>query len=201
MNTTKPIFPYQNNFENLIKWSKEQKLIIKFALSIVFACLTGILAQMRFYLPWTPVPVTLQTIAVFGSGLILGPIFGGFSQLLYLLLGIVGVNWFANYNGGINAIVGPTGGYLIGFVIASLIAGVIREKLVQKESKRIVVFIALIGINFIVIYGLGIIQLSLWYWVAQEQVIPIGQLLLKGFVPFIIGDVLKLLGITIYMKY
>lgn len=201
MNSTVPIFPFRNNIENVITWSKDRKLITKFVLSIAFACITGILAQMRFYLPWTPVPVTLQTIAVIGSGLILGPIFGCLSQLLYLLLGILGVNWFTNYSGGVNTIVGPTGGYLVGFIIASLITGLIREKLVQKDSKRIIVFAVLIGINFTLVYGLGLIQLSLWYWLIQGQILPIGQLLLKGFVPFIIGDLLKILGVTIYIKY
>ena len=201
MNSAVPIFPYRNNIENVIKWSKEQKIITKLLLAMVFTCLTGILAQMRIYLPWTPVPITLQTIAVFGSGLILGPVFGSLSQILYLLFGILGVNWFANYSGGVNTIVGPTGGYLVGFIIASLITGLIREKLVQKDSKRIIVFAVLIGINFTLVYGLGLIQLSLWYWLIQGQILPIGQLLLKGFVPFIIGDLLKILGVTIYIKY
>ncbi|MHA1441397.1 MAG: biotin transporter BioY [Candidatus Heimdallarchaeota archaeon] len=83
----------------------------------------------------------------------------------------------------------------------TLITGIIREKLIQKESKRIVVFIALIGINFIVIYGLGIIQLSLWYWITQGQLMTFGQLLLKGLVPFLVGDLLKITGITLYAKY
>jgi biotin transport system substrate-specific component len=201
MNSAVPIFPYRNNIENVIKWSKEQKIITKLLLAMVFTCLTGILAQMRIYLPWTPVPITLQTIAVFGSGLILGPVFGSLSQILYLLFGILGVNWFANYSGGVNTIVGPTGGYLVGFIIASLITGLIREKLVQNNSKRIIVFAVLISINFTLVYGLGLIQLSLWYWLIQGQILPIGQLLLKGFVPFIIGDLLKILGVTIYIKY
>ena len=175
MITPQTIIPNQNALVKIMDWSNKQKIITKLLLTITFACLTGLFAQMRIYLPWTPIPITLQTLAVFVSGIMLGPIFGGLSQILYLLLGFYVIDWFANNTGGIETILGPTSGYLVGFVVASLITGIIREKLVKRERKTIVVFGILLVINFIVIYGLGVVQLSLWYLMIKGQSITFTQ--------------------------
>lgn len=83
-------------------------------LPVLFAVLTGIFAQIRVYLPFTPVPVTGQVFGVLLSGVLLGNL-GAVSQLLYVLLGTLGVPWF------VLGPVGPTGGYLVGFVLAPVI--------------------------------------------------------------------------------
>jgi len=77
--------------KKLFEWPRAQPLLNKLALSFAVAALTGVLAQIKFYLPGTPVPVTGQTFAVLISGVALGAWWGGVSQLLYIVLGIAGV--------------------------------------------------------------------------------------------------------------
>ena len=88
-----------------------------------FALLTVLAAQARIPLPWTPVPVTLQTFTVLLAGAVLGARLGGLSQALYLAAGLAGVPVFAGWTGGAGHLIGPTGGYLAGFVLAPLVVG------------------------------------------------------------------------------
>ena len=199
---------YKNSFSNptrttlkyVINWRKDQTVLLKVVLALVLACLTGIFAQLKFFLPWTPIPVTLQSVTVLSSGILLGPIFGGLSQAIYLLFGILGVNWFANRSGGIEAILGPTGGYLVGFIIASFIVGLFSERIFEKNNAGIILFMTLLLVNFTVIYGIGLIQLFIWYKITQGTILSLGVLLLKGAFPFIIGDLIKIVGITMVVS-
>src|SRR3972149_4985549 len=93
------------------------RILTLLSLSFAFAAFTGVCAQVRFYLPFTPVPVTGQVFAVLLCGVLLGPAFGAFSQLLYIALGVAGGPWF------VLGPVGPTGGYIVGFVLAPAIVG------------------------------------------------------------------------------
>lgn len=95
-------------------------------LAALFAALTGVVAQIRFFLPGvTAVPVTLQVLAVFLAGGLLGPIWGGTSMLLYLLLGTIGLPVFAGGAGGIGVLLGPTGGYLLSYSVAAWLIGLL----------------------------------------------------------------------------
>ena len=107
---------YQNLRYNFFKWRYEADFIYKLMLSFLFACFTGIAAQLRIYLPFTPVPITAQVFAVLLSGVVLGSRYGMTSQAIYVGLGCLGLPWFANLRGGIEVLTGVTGGYLIGLV-------------------------------------------------------------------------------------
>src|SRR5689334_22502878 len=96
--------------------------------SLGFAGLTAICAQMAFRLPWTPVPVTLQVFAVLMSGLMLGRKLGALAQLEYLVIGLMGAPVFAGFTGGPAALLGPSGGYLPGFVLGAYFAGLVWER-------------------------------------------------------------------------
>ncbi|MEO0226145.1 MAG: biotin transporter BioY, partial [candidate division WOR-3 bacterium] len=109
--------------ERILRWTlvipRRQSLIfmtLSFGLAMVFS------AYIYIPLPWTPVPITLQTFFVFLSGIILR-YYGGLSQILYVGLGAIGLPVFAQGFGGISRIFGPTGGYLIGFIIAAIFIG------------------------------------------------------------------------------
>lgn len=91
--------------------------------SLLFAVLTAAGAAVAFPLPFSPVPVTLQTFFVVLSGAVLGPVWGPLSQLLYIGAGVSGMPVFAGGTAGAGVLAGPTGGYLVGFVIASWLAG------------------------------------------------------------------------------
>src|SRR5512138_1361 len=98
-------------------------------LAFLFTVATAVSAQISFRLWFSPVPVTLQVLAVILSGLVLGSRWGAISQIQYLALGAAGAPVFANWTGGPMAFIGPSGGYLIGFVFGAYAAGWIFERL------------------------------------------------------------------------
>ena len=99
---------------------------------IVFAAITALTARITIHLPFTPVPITLQTLAVVLSGLVLGSRRGALAQLTYL--GLIATGLPLDANGlGIAAFFGPTAGYLIGFVPAALVAGWLAERFATRS--------------------------------------------------------------------
>ena len=179
----------KNTFERIQNASTTTKIL----LSLMMACLTGIMAQIIIPLPWTPVPITAQTFAVLTSGLILGKKYGCLSQILYITLGIAFIPWFGGMTGGIETFLGSTWGFFIGFIIASYFIGAISEKYI--ETRSFTKMTAIIGIaNFVLIYIPGLAGLSLWLSLTQGTTVGIVELLMMGLVPFIIGDIVKILG-------
>src|ERR687885_66593 len=98
------------------------------ALVVAAAALTALCAQISFYLPGNPVPVTLQTFAVLLSGAALGANRGAAALGLYVLLGVVGLPVYADGKHGMDIITGVTGGYLVGFLIAGYVVGRLAER-------------------------------------------------------------------------
>jgi biotin transport system substrate-specific component len=173
-------------------WRKSTTVVNKIILSILWACITGLLAQIRIPLPWTPVPVTGQTFAVITSGVVLGSIWGGVSQLIYIAVGIVLIPWFQGFKGGFSVILGPTGGYLVGFVMASFVIGYLYDHFASSRNFLKITGILLL-VNFIFVYTPGLIQLSIWTKVVKGNFPGFFELLSMGFLPFIIGDFIKVL--------
>ena len=179
----------KNVFERIQDASTATKLLM----SLMMACFTGIMAQIIIPLPWTPVPVTAQTFAVLCSGLFLGRKYGCLSQILYIVLGIAFIPWFSGMTGGLDIFLGSTFGFFIGFIIASYFIGAISEKYITSRSftkMAIVIGIA----NFAIIYIPGLIGLSLWFSLTQGTTLGIVDLLMMGLIPFVFGDILKILG-------
>ncbi len=108
-------------------------------------------------MPWG-VPITFQVLLVLLTALILGPHKGAFSILIYVLLGAVGLPVFAGGQAGIGVILGPTGGYLIGFIVAAFIVGYIAK--INSSNNLITLFMASI-VGLLIIYVLGTIQFAL----------------------------------------
>ena len=137
-------------------------------------------------LPFSPVPVTGQTLAVLLVGVLLGARRGALSLLLYLAEGAMGLPVFAAGASGITRIMGPTGGYLRGFVAAAFVVGWLAER---GWDRRIgsAALAMLIGNATIYLFGLS--------WLARftgaEQVLPL------GLYPFLAGDVVKLVLATV----
>lgn len=191
MNTT--IENYYVARKNIFERFQESSTATKVMMSFLMACITGLMAQIIIPLPWTPVPITAQTFAVLCSGLFLGKKYGCLSQILYVVLGIAFVPWFGGMTGGIEIFLGSTAGYLIGFIIAAYFIGYISEKYVN--SRNFTKMAAVIGVaNFALIYIPGLLGLALWAYLTQGTVLGIMDLLLMGLVPFIFGDIVKILG-------
>ncbi len=165
------------------KWRSSATLVKKISLAFAMAFLTGLMAQIRIYLPFTPVPITGQVVAVLLSGVVCGGIFGSISQIIYILLGVFVFNWFAAFSSGGCLLTSATGGYLIGFVIAPLVIGRYTDKHINERGLLSQIKIMMLGVA--VLYIPGTIVL------ASVMKITLGQALLKAVVPFIAIDLIK----------
>ena len=175
---------------DVFRWRYESSVPMKLALALGMAVLTGLLAQVRIQLPWTPVPLTGQTLAVLLAGVALGKWWGGISMAVYAGLGMAGVPWFQGMNGGLAYLAGPTGGYIIGFILATLFLGYFTDKYIK--SRR---FFSLLGLmlfaSLIIVYVPGLLQLGLWLHLAKGQPVTFSGLMTMGALPFIAGDITK----------
>lgn len=179
---------------NFFKWRYELEFINKIFLSLFFACIIGLLAQIRFFLPNSPVPITGQVFGVFLAGLLLGK-WGGVSQFMYTGLGVIGVPWFAGLNSGFAYLFGPTGGYLIGFILAAFFLGYISDRYVKLRG--FLPMLALMTIaTFIMIYIPGLIVLYIW----MGSSIGIIELIMIGMAPYIAVDIIKAVIVAFIAK-
>ena len=162
----------------------------KLALTCGMAALTGLVAQIRVPLPGTVVPITGQVFAVLLAGVLLGRFCGGLSQALYVGLGLAGLPWLAGFSGGLGALVGPTGGYLVGFIIAAELVGHVSDRWVAARDFMPQFGLMLAGVA--VIHLCGVLQLAVWLGGDLQRAAVMGTL------PFIAVDAAKaLLAATI----
>jgi len=146
----------------------------------MFVAIIAVCAQIQ--IPLGPVPFTLQTLGVFAAASLLGWKRGTISVLVYVLLGLVGVPVFAGFAGGVSCLVGPTGGYIIGFIFTALIVGLIADKLGRKLWVLIVAMI----IGLLVCYAFG----TAWFCISTGT--GLLDALLLCVVPFLIADAAKI---------
>ncbi len=149
----------------------------------LFVLLTLLGAFVRIPLPFTPVPITAQTFFVILSGLYLKKYDGSLSQLIYVVAGFIGLPVFAGAAGGAKIILGPTGGYIIGFIVAPFLVRFIYEKLGIKNifSKSIIALAS----GTALIHVLGVMNLSYF------MNIGLVSAFLLGCAPFLPGAVIK----------
>lgn len=159
-------------------------------LVVGFALFTALCAQISIPLGFTPVPITGQTFAVLLAGGTLGAARGGASQLLYVLLGAVGLPFYADGDGGWTAATGATGGYLVGFVVAAVLVGWMAE---HRQDRGVRTAVPAFLTGTILIYGLGAL------WLADQIDVPLTagpgepRAIAYGVAPFLVGDILKAL--------
>ncbi len=140
----------------------------------------------------TAVPFTLQTFAVFSILGLLGGKRGTISILVYLLLGAVGVPVFAGFSGGFGIIIGPTGGYLLAFVLMGLLYWLLEKIFGTKLHIRIISMLA----GLLVCYAFGTIWFVIVY--AGEEPMTFGAALASCVIPFIIPDLIKM-GLALFI--
>ena len=150
------------------------------ALVVGGAGLVGLSAQVAVPLPFTPVPLTLQTLSVLLVGAVLGSRRGVASLALYALAGVAGVPWFSNHQSGWAF---ASFGYVLGFVLAAWLVGRLAEHGADRTVPRTV---GLMVLGNLAVYALGVPGLVL---VAH---LSLGGALLAGVVPFLIGDAIKI---------
>ncbi len=174
---------------SFFRWRSGSGAASTVLLSLAMACFTGIMAQIAVYLPWTPVPVTGQTLAVLVAAMVLGRC-GALSQVLYIAIGLAGVPWFAGASGGPAVAWGPTLGYLAGFVVTAYLAGMILDR--YESMRKFIPLVLIMGIaNIVIILGLGTLYLCFWLAVVRGAAPGFGTLLYMGAIPFMPGAVIK----------
>ena len=159
--------------------SGARRIAAGLALSAAFAALTVVGANI--VIPIQPVPITMQTLFVLLAGASIGASWGSISQWMYVGLGVLGLPIFAEGMSGASTLAGPTGGYLISFLIAPWVIGTLL-----KRSDRIGWQILSFSVGELVILTLGVAHLTLFY------THDLGQSLAVGVVPFLPGAVFKI---------
>ncbi len=150
------------------------------AFCAIFAGLTAVFSQIGIPVP--PIPINLGTLAFFLAGGILGPIYGSISQLIWVLLGVMGLPVFSKFQGGPAVLVGPTGGYIVGYILGALIVGFVAVKFGRNFFS-----IALAGtLGLLVCYIFG----TTWYMILTG--VALLPALSACVFPFLIGDVIKI---------
>ncbi len=156
-------------------------LVRDMVLVVGAAALTGVAAQIAVPLPFTPVPLSLQTLTVLLAGAALGPMRGGVAMLLYLVAGTAGIPWFSEQRSGFDF---PSFGYILGFVLAAIVVGALARR---GADRTVAGTIGLMIIGNLMIYVLGVA------WLANSLGVDVPRALELGAVPFLIGDALKIL--------
>jgi biotin transport system substrate-specific component len=154
------------------------------ALIVLGSLLIALCAQIRIPVPGSPIPVTGQTFGVLLVGGALGARRGVTSIGLYVLLGVIGLPFFANREGGLQVIFGASGGYLIGFILAGAIVGRLAE---LGWDRRLIGALGAMLIGNISIYLVGV------PWLMAVLNVDLAQGIALGVTPFIVGDIVKLL--------
>jgi len=149
----------------------------------LFAALTAVGAFIS--IPLYPVPLTLQTLFTLLAGMTLGSVMGASSQIIYVLLGVIGLPVFAGFKAGIGILFGPTGGFLLGFIVSAYFVGKIIE---LKKEKNFYYYLVAGLVGTLIIYIAGITQLSLVIGIGAKKAITIGMF------PFLPGDIFKIIA-------
>lgn len=171
------------------QWRSQSTVAAKIALAVGLACLTGLLAQVQIILPFTPVPLVASQMGVILAAILLGRRWGGISMAIYAVGGFAGIPWFTGFKGGAAALAGPTMGYVFGFIIAALFIGNMIDSRIENRKTVSLTAIILFA-QLVLVYIPGLISLSLWL-MATGQPVTFAGVMWMGYIPFIIGDVLK----------
>jgi len=155
-----------------------------------FSLLTAVLAQVEIHLPFTPVPITGQTLPVLLSGAVLGSRRAFASQLLYLAAGAAGMPVFAGGASTLVHLFGPTGGYLWSFPLAAGLLGWLVERGASRRWWRLVLALAVAD---------ALILVAGAFWLSVLFGVPPDRAWLLGFYPFLIGDTLKVVVVGLLL--
>lgn len=149
----------------------------------LMAAIFSIFAPIALPLPFTPVPITLGIFLAVFAGIFLGKIKGTVCVFVYLLLGAVGIPVFSGYMGGISVLLGPTGGFLLGYLMITFAAGVSGEVFFGKALRCF--FGSLFGVGCC--YGMGIL------WLCIQTGVSLEEGFLMGVLPFLPVDIVKII--------
>ena len=147
----------------------------------VFAAVLCALAPLA--IPVGPVPISLATFVIYLSAAILNWKFGTLSVIVYVALGLVGLPVFSGFEGGIHKLVGPTGGFIVGYIVMALVIGLI----VTRNPRKRWIYPAAMAVGTIMLYVCGLA------WFTYSTGSTLGASLMACVIPFLPGDVVKII--------
>lgn len=152
----------------------------------LMAALTCIFGPLSLAIPVSPVPISLTNLVIYLSVYLLGWKLGCISYLVYLLLGLAGLPVFSGFTGGAGKLLGPTGGYLIGFIFMAAVCGFFFERFGNRATD----FAGML-------LGTAVAYLFGTVWLACQAGMTFGEGLAAGVIPFIPGDLVKIILILL----
>lgn len=164
--------------------TKTKSLLQTLALIALSASLLCVISPFAIPLPY--IPITLATFAIYVCSSVLGAAKGTISVLLYLAIGIVGVPVFSGFQGGVQKLFGPTGGFLIGFLLMAFVTGFVADRF---ENKKYMYAVGMV-LGTILCYILGTV------WLMQYAKISLVAALPLAVFPFLAGDAIKIIAAT-----
>ena len=181
---------------SLFEWLfPDAKLIHKVFAAVAFIAFIVVCTKIRFYLPENPTPITLQTFAILATASVMGCTWGFYSVLGYLVIGVLGFPAFANQSFeltspavGWNYVTGVTGGYLIGFLLASIVAGSLSKMGFNRSNS---LWANALGGLAVYLPAIAWLAIGDFGWPAE------GKLLMDGMYIYLPGDILKVLGASL----
>lgn len=162
---------------------KKRMSTVQMTATALMTAVTCILAPMSLPIPISPVPISLTNLVIYFMAYVLGAKLSLVSYVLYLLLGMVGLPVFSGFTGGLAKLVGPTGGYLIGFIFLAPIAGFFVEKFPNK------IYMHVIGM----VLGTAICYIFGTVWLAEQLGRTFMEGLAVGVIPYLPGDTVKII--------
>ncbi len=162
---------------------KKQNTVTLVIVSL-FAAILSIFAPISISIPFTAIPISLATFAVYLSGAVLGPYLGTLSVGIYLLIGLVGVPVFSGYTAGVQKLVGPTGGYMIGYLFMVFCTGVFVKKLPKKYIGYPIGML----VGTVICYTIG----TAWFMIQSGT--KLAAAMTMCVYPFILGDIFKMVA-------
>jgi biotin transport system substrate-specific component len=172
---------YTNAFPRISNWLRDLSLIL---LGSLFVALFA-----RIEIPMQPVPITGQTFAVLLVGALLGSKRGAAAMAVYIFEGAIGLPFFAGGASGMGILTGATAGYLLGFIGAAYVIGLLAEKGLERSVRTSIIPFS---VGTLIIYILGIAWLSVVLG-------SLSQAVQYGLLPFLIGDAIKLIAAALVL--
>ena len=169
-------------------------------LAALMAAVCAVCSWISIPLPFTPVPINLGTLAVFLAAGILGWKYGSVSVIVFVLLGAAGLPVFHGFTGGMGIITGPTGGYIVGYILAAFLTGIMIDtyfkarKSGENKAATYAVLALAMALGLFACYALGTA------WFMHISGTDLKAALLMCVVPFLIGDAIKIAAATVLVK-
>lgn len=171
-----------DSIKNQSKQPARTAVIQAMVFCALFAALTAVCSQLT--IPIQPVPINMATFSCCLAGALLGAKKGALSQLVFALMGAIGLPVFASFTGGLGILTGPTGGYIIGYIAAAAVIGLI----LQKSSGGYAVTVLAMVLGVAACYTLG----TIWFIFVTKN--SLASALMLCVVPFLFGDAVKILA-------